>query len=399
MMQNEKKFKRSIDRGTWKVVTQDSVSKNANILGGRFVLAIKYEGTRKEVWKARSVVQGYRDHLKKSLVHDTAVSRQQSSRLLVGLSASFGFSLFSTDVTQAYLQSSENLVRDFYIKSTKELSLAPGQMLKLLRPLYGLADRGDYLKRTLSNHLRRDMGMKSTTGDPALFFKRNGDKHIGLCAAYVDDILQDGDPSFVNLSEQTLDKFQCHPREWNDVQFGGVEIESKIQEIVIHQRRYISKLKPLKNDATFSDFKSFRAKLSWVTQTCPFISCTVALAAQITANSFQVSPTDCVKQLNRALSHVNKVPDLAVRFHRLDLETLSLRVYSDASYENNADGSSQLGYIIFLTDATGRCQPIFWSSHKSRRVTRSVLGSETMALADAFDMANALKHDNEMIMK
>jgi hypothetical protein len=158
-------------------------------------------------------------------------------------------------------------------------------------------------------------------------------------------------------------------------------------------------LKPLKNDATFSDFRSFRAKLSWVTQTRPDISCTVALAAQITANSFQVSPTDCIKQLNRAFSRVNKVPDLALRFPRLDLETLRLQVYSDASYANNADGSSQLGYIIFLTDATGECQPILWSSHKSRRVTRSVLGSETMALADAFDTAYALKHDIEMIMK
>jgi hypothetical protein len=32
-------------------------------------------------------------------------------------------------------------------------------------------------------------------------------------------------------------------------------------------------------------------------------------------------------------------------------------------------------------------------------VTRSVLGSETMALADAFDMAYALKHDIETIVK
>ena len=41
--------------------------KNANILGGRFVLAIKDEGTKDEVWKARFVVQGYRDKLKRLL--------------------------------------------------------------------------------------------------------------------------------------------------------------------------------------------------------------------------------------------------------------------------------------------------------------------------------------------
>jgi hypothetical protein len=68
-------------------------------------------------------------------------------------------------------------------------------------------------------------------------------------------------------------------------------------------------------------------------------------------------------------------------------------VYSDASYANNPDGSSQIGYIIFLCDTTGACQPLFWSSKKSKRVTISCLGSETMALADAFDFAFSIRHD------
>jgi hypothetical protein len=96
-----------IDRATWRVVAKEEVSDSANILGGRFFLAIKDAGTDKEVWKARFVVQGYRDHLKISLVHDTATYRQHSSRVLVGLAAIFDINLFSTDTTQAYLQSAE----------------------------------------------------------------------------------------------------------------------------------------------------------------------------------------------------------------------------------------------------------------------------------------------------
>jgi hypothetical protein len=97
--------------------------------------------------------------------------------------------LFSTDVTQAYLQSAEKLLRDVYIKQTKEFLMGPGQILKLLRPLYGLADSGDYWGRTLSNHMRKDLGMESTTGDPALFFKSIEEKLSGLCATYADDTL------------------------------------------------------------------------------------------------------------------------------------------------------------------------------------------------------------------
>jgi hypothetical protein len=84
-------------------------------------------------------------------------------------------------------------------------------------------------------------------------------------------------------------------------------------------------------------------------------------------------------------------------FPKLELETLSLRMYSDASYANNTDGTSQLGYIIFLCDASRACQPLFWSSKKWKRVTRSVLGSETMALADGFDVAFSICHDLQII--
>lgn len=58
----------------------------------------------------------------------------------------------------------------------------------------------------------------------------------------------------------------------------------------------------------------------------------------------------------------------------------------------------KLGYIMFLTDATETCQPLVWSSHKSRWVTSSVLVYETMALADGFDMAYILKHELKAIL-
>ena len=88
-----------------------------------------------------------------------------------------------------------------------------------------------------------------------------------------------------------------------------------------------------------------------------------------------------------------------LRFPKLDKDSLSISVYSDASFCNNQDGSSQLGYIILLKDKENKCQPLYWSSHKSRRSSRSVLGSEVMAFADAFDMAFTIKYDMQMIMK
>lgn len=49
-------------------------------------------------------------------------------------------------------------------------------------------------------------------------------------------------------------------------------------------------------------------------------------------------------------------------------------------------------------DASGACQSITWSSHKSTRMCTSTLGIETVALADAFDVAYSLKHDIQRMM-
>lgn len=82
----------------------------------------------------------------------------------------------------------------------------------------------------------------------------------------------------------------------------------------------------------------------------------------------------------------------------LDLKSLHLRIYADASFENNSDLTSQLSYIVLLCDGYGKCNILHYGSYKSRRVTRSVLGAEVYALADAFDHAYAMRYDLEIIL-
>ena len=106
-----------------------------------------------------------------------------------------------------------------------------------------------------------------------------------------------------------------------------------------------------------------------------------------------LDPKKHCKGPNSVVSHILTTTDQELKFPKLDHSRLRLQVYSNASYVNNLDGSSQLGYIIFLADDNDKCQPLFWSSHKSKRVSRFILGSETIALDDAFEMAFAMKND------
>lgn len=83
---------------------------------------------------------------------------------------------------------------------------------------------------------------------------------------------------------------------------------------------------------------------------------------------------------------------------KLYINSLHLKVFSDSSFANNLDLSSQLGYIVLICDKHDRCNIIHYSSHKSRRIVRSVLGGEIYAFADALDFAYTTKHDLEAML-
>ncbi len=81
---------------------------------------------------------------------------------------------------------------------------------------------------------------------------------------------------------------------------------------------------------------------------------------------------------------------VSLKFPKLDLETLQVVGFSDASFANNYDLTSQLGHIVFITDGEGNAAPIHFKSYKARRVTRSVMAAEVIAFSDAFDVGYTL---------
>lgn len=220
--------------------------------------------------------------MKTSLVQEVSKAKHHSVRMLIGFAAIFGFRLYNTDVIQAYLQSADKLMRDVFINAPKEFELNKNQIMKLLKPLYGLSDSGDYWDKTMSDHLRNELGMNIATGGDGLFFKALDKDLKGICATYVDVALFAGNKEFQEESEVVRDRFECKETEWGTADFAGMKIEDQDNGFIIHQKRYISKIKPLQNFSNFTDFRSLRAKLSWVTKTRPDIACSAAQSAQIT---------------------------------------------------------------------------------------------------------------------
>jgi hypothetical protein len=92
----------------------------------------------------------------------------------------------------------------------------------------------------------------------------------------------------------------------------------------------------------------------------------------------------------------------------LDLIITKLFVFVDSSFANNKNLSSQIGYEIILANKTTSGGPnklyiegnlIYWSSTKSKKITRSILESEIYGIVAGIDIIFAIYSTYNLIFK
>lgn len=89
----EKKIESLVKRCNFEVFMKEDVPKEASVLGGNFVLAVKNKDSNEEIFKARYVVQGHTEKEKTLLVHSSRNLRQGSTRTITALAAIFGLNM------------------------------------------------------------------------------------------------------------------------------------------------------------------------------------------------------------------------------------------------------------------------------------------------------------------
>jgi hypothetical protein len=94
-----------------------------------------------------------------------------------------------------------------------------------------------------------------------------------------------------------------------------------------------------------------------------------------------------------------------IKYIALDLNHTKLFVFVDRSFANNKDFSSQIGYLIILANKASKDKDfklkgnlIYYSSTKSKRVTRSVLALEIYGMVRGVDIAIAINTTIQMII-
>jgi hypothetical protein len=109
----------------------------------------------------------------------------------------------------------------------------------------------------------------------------------------------------------------------------------------------------------------------------------------------QISPeninSEATKSNNDLHDYLKKTAKKNLIFCKLDVKSLHIVFYSDASFASRLDLSSQIGGIILLKDKHGNTHVLHRFSKKCPRVTGSVLAAEIIGFVPAFDMACALR--------
>ena len=342
------------------------------------------------VTKARLVARGFEEH-SLFLRKDSPTCSRETVRLVLAIAVSKGWLPHSLDVKAAFLQG-DPIERDVFLRPPREFS--NGKLWKLKKTVYGLCDaaRAWYLR--VKGELCK-LGMTPSRYDSAIFSWKHGGNLEGFVCVYVDDFLWCGTQKFQKEIIQKINQlFFIGSNASGVFKYVGLNIDSANhgKEITVDQIHYASTLQPIplsrerKNtkssdltDYEKSEYRSLVGQLNWVaTQTRPDIAFEVCELSGV-YNSATVGD---VIRLNKIVSHL--ISDcLKLRFPQMsDINNCCLECYSDASFANLSGGGSQGGMIVFLRDHKGASCPIYWQTRKIRRVVKSTLSAETMALLD-----------------
>ncbi|KAF1357358.1 hypothetical protein EJ07DRAFT_128845 [Lizonia empirigonia] len=246
--------------------------------------------------------------------------------------------------------------------------------------------------------------MATSTYDPCLLITNRGREVFGIVGLQTDDTLAIGTSAFSSAENAALQKanFQAKPKERLSeelpLEFNGCTLTLRKDTIQLTQKGQganIDIIDPKAADRA-QRYMEQRARGAYIASICqPEASFDLSAAAQI-----QQPADEDYARLNRRLQWQTKSLQRGLQYVPLNLATAKLMVFTDGSFANNQDLSSQLGYLLVLAnefDYSGqdstfdvRGNIIHWSSTKCKRVTRSVLASETYGMVSGVDIAIAI---------
>ena len=358
--------------------------KGQTCIGTKWVLTYKDNGV-----KARLVAKGFQE--KEKVPSDSPTVAKSAMRTLMALASTNGWSISTTDIKSAFLQG-KDLERDLFVKPPKEAKCPPGLVWRLRKTLYGLNDGSRQFYFSVREFLI-SQGCEISSVDPSMFvFKEDGILR-GILISHIDDFLHAGDSVFDSKVMVPLrSRFVAGKVESGHFKYVGLSISQSSQGISVDLDDYIDSICIDRVEVESFDrsldkhevsrFRGIVGKLNWIAQSARADKAYDVIELSTKLNSPALSDMkQAVKVFHRVKEHKSSLvfPPLG--------KNIALEVFTDASHANLPDGvSSTMGLVIFLA-GDNRLAPISWRANKIRRVVKSTLAAEALALQEGIDEA------------
>ena len=385
-------------------IVDDSLSEK-NLIPMRWVTTWKFIDPETVESKARLVLQGFRDLQQNSIRIDSPTVHRLSIRLILSWAVYRGFTPGILDVKTAFLQS-----RNFSLESGREVFAVPPDdvrvilglkdtvdyVFRLKKSIYGLKDAPREFFLTLTTELSKLM--TSSTIDRSLFFYHSQDVLCGVIGLHVDDLVFCGDQAFLqNVMNRISAVFRCGKFENGSFVYCGLKIVSDTGTVSLSQSEYANSISEVSttsgnrtsnrvlNSIEVTKFRSALGCLSWLSgQSRPDIAFRVNRLST-TRNS----PTSSdVVSVNKLIRYVQYSSDFSLIFRFINWSRAFILLYTDSSLGNVEDSYSQGAFVLFLAELKKdgiSVTLLDWNSKKLRRIARSSLTAETLAMNDSVD--------------
>ena len=358
----------------------------------RWVITEKIGDNNEPIIKARLVARGFEENMVDEHRRDSPTCTKDSLRLMFTVVASNSWKCNSIDIKAAFLQGNK-IERDIFVKPPKEFY--SGSIWKLKKNVYGLNDAARAWYFRMKDFLL-SLNMKACSVDPAVFYYLFDAKIEGIICIHVDDIFWAGTSRFSEHVIKSIHvEFRVGSESAGTFKYIGLEIEGRVSSIVLSQHDYVNNLKEVSLSAErkmcrssslgtreLEEYRGVVGQLIWLAnQTRPEIAFDVCELSTHCHNATVDDAINASKVVRKVKSRL-----ISLEFHQLeDLSQLSIECYCDASFGNLSGGGSQGSYLIFITDSRGRRNILSWQSKKVRRVVKSTLAAETLALLDGVE--------------
>ena len=381
--------KKELDNWQSKKVYEEVEDKDQRTVSLRWVITEKMDNNL-SIIKARLVARGFEENMLQEQRRDSPTCTKDSLRTVMSVVASYNWECNAIDIKSAFLQG-DPIEREVFVRPPKEF-LQRGTVWKLKKNIYGLNDASRAWYFTMKKFLI-SVGMKMCSVDSAVFYYIHDGKLGGVVCMHVDDIFWAGTTHFSDSVITAIHrKFNVGSGSAGKFKYIGLEIKGYDDHITMSQNDYVQDLKPIQmdhkmkanrssllSDEELEEYRVVVGQLMWLAnQTRPDIAFEVC---ELSTHCHNATVEDEINA-NKVVSKVKK-RNVGLNISRLtDISQLTIECYCDASFANLGNGGSQGSYVIFLRDESCKRNICSWQSRKVRRVVKSTLAAETLALLD-----------------